>query len=237
MRSPVWPAITITRDNPSMRDAAIVHTQPDTLITTLSQHGYRGIACPVLSIESVPFALADPYDVAIITSRHAIPFVPVDMPIVAVGEETAETARENGVPVLAVGNGDIASLKDVDVFHNKRIVHLCGRHTSPGSETIMNALGAHRVCVYEARLNPDFPVSVKTSLEQEKLGAVLMFSARAARHFTGLAKRATNNDLWRSVTGVALSPRIAAAMDGLPFADVRVASAPNRNALLEALIT
>ncbi len=220
-----------------MRDTAVVHTKPDGLITELAQRGYNGIACPVLSIQNIPFTLTDEYDVALLTSGNAVSAgVQAGLPCVAVGAETALMAREAGIDVIDVGDGDAASLKNRDSLKNRRVIHLAGKHTSPETQSLVNALALDSVCVYEAQLNPDFPEAVMHSLAQGKLGHVLMFSARAARHFTGLAKRATNNDLWRNVTGVALSPRIAAAMDGLPFADLRVASAPNRNALLEALI-
>lgn len=220
-----------------MRDVAVVHSAPDGLIARLSELGYNGIACPLLTIHPLEFSLTADFDAALVTSRHAVLAARHSgLPVIAVGGETAEAAQEEGVTVIATGEGHASSLQGRADIRNKRIVHLSGTHIAPGTEELLNALNATRVHVYEARLSDEFPIPVIHSLEQGKLHAALMFSARAARHFTGLAKRATNNDLWRHVAGVALSARIADAMDGLPFASLRIAAAPNRNAVLEALV-
>lgn len=218
---------------PADKNVAVVHTRPAGIVKELNARGYEGIACPTLhavSIEmDVPLA-----DIYIVTSIHALSALPKNKPIVVVGKRTAEEAGRQNIEILGecATVGDLAAL---EVLKGAKLIHLAGKNVSPDTKPTMNALCASSVCVYEARPLYMLPATVMRALEKKQLAGVLMFSARGAQAFTALAKRATNEDAWKSVTGVALSPRIVPFMSGLPFASIRVAAHPNRTEILKAL--
>lgn len=194
--------------------------------------GYEPIACPTLVIHSLNTAVPHA-DVYLLSSVHAVAYAPQGAKVMTVGRQTEIAAQKVGLVCVRPFAPDAASLMSYDMPESA--VHLGGAHLSPGTKKYLDKNNIESVAVYEAKPAQALPQPMEQALEDGRLRAVLMFSARSARVFTDLALCATNKGHWQAVEGLALSPRIADAMHDLPFARVRAAGAPNRNALLEML--
>jgi len=218
---------------PPIRDKiAIVHTRPDTLTEAVIAFGFHPIPCKILDIVALgtPIPEADHY---ILSSVHAVPYAPTGSCILAVGKETQHAAIEAGLE-CKLYHPDAATLALTDLPEGT-VVHLGGKELAPNMKRFLTENGILSCAVYEARETDEFPQELEHALAEGRLRAVLMFSARAAQVFTDLALCATNKELWQAVEGLALSPRIADAMQELPYARVRAAGTPDRNAILEML--
>lgn len=217
---------------PARDNVAIVHTRPETLIKAVAAHGYTPIPCSVLDIKPTfaPVAEAETY---ILSSVHAVPFAPKNANILAIGRETQLAAREAGLKCEeCYPEASALDPRHLDLLN---VLHLGGVDIVPEMRRFLTENGILSCAVYEACKKEELPLALEQALAQGRLRAVLMFSARAAQAFTDLALCATNKDDWQAVEGLALSPRIAAAMKELPYARIRAAGTPDRNAILEML--
>ncbi|RPF72298.1 uroporphyrinogen-III synthase [Aurantiacibacter spongiae] len=147
-----------------------------------------------------------------------------DLPVHAVGEATAEAAREAGFTVARTGEGGLQALLDKDKAP-RRYLRLAGAErvdVEPGqdSEIVVRT-------VYEVRA---LPIGGSAQVGLSSPGAlVLLHSAAAARHFAAECDRL---GLARSAIALAaLGPRIAAAA-GHGWREVRAAEKPADCALL-----
>jgi len=181
-------------------------------------------------------AVIPPADIYILSSAHAVDALPEhsEASFMVIGSETQRALQEKGFTCEDVFP-NASALKDHGLPEGKNIIHLGGRDLSPDTENLLGTYFIQSVCVYEANALENLPPSLEQALCEGRLHAVLCFSARAASIFTHLARCATNEKLWNDVHVLALSPRIVEALHGLPFASIRAAAQPNRNALLEML--
>jgi uroporphyrinogen-III synthase len=148
----------------------------------------------------------------------------VDKPVYAVGEATAEAARQCGFPVARAGTRNLQHLLDGLVGQNLRLLRVAGRErvaATPPSGVVVEAVTA-----YEARSLP-LPGAVAERLSAGAL--VLLHSAAAARHFAAECDRLRVRR--NAICLAALAPRVAQAA-GAGWRAVRSAAAPNEAALL-----
>lgn len=218
------------------RSALIVHTDPLSYADAVRDLGWEPVPCPVLDITlyDTPIPMAD---IAIVSSVHALHAAQqACLPVIIVGERTAEAAIAQGLNLVVPPLECIADLMSYrDLWRDRSLVHLCGAHVAPDTPAVMEALQAQSLVVYGAMARMSLGIEVERHLSEGSVGAVLCFSARSAHVFTDVAKRATNNALWPHVTGVAFSDPVATAMKALPFGAIKVAAAPRRNSMLETL--
>lgn len=145
-------------------------------------------------------------------------------PVHAVGEATAETAREAGFSVAIVGEGGLQKLLGKLATHPQRLLRLAGAEHVP--LIAPDGIELETRIAYELAALP-MPEEMVAALSEGPV--VLLHSAAAARHFaaecdrTGLARE--------RITLAALGPRIAAAA-GAGWAQARSAATPREAALL-----
>lgn len=191
------------------------------------------VVCPLLSIRSLPQAEPDLEGVAAIafTSRNGVrTFASLtprrDRRVFTVGEATAQAARDAGfADVLSADGaiGDLVALISREMRSEEHLLAAVARE--PVAD--LTALLAGRVqveilAVYEA---------VETGAPApEGVAAILIHSPRAAVALAALGERAVEQRLV-----VAISAQAAAPLNGLPIADLRIASHPSDAAMLEAL--
>lgn len=145
------------------------------------------------------------------------------LPVLAVGEATAEAARAAGFTVSATGQGGLQAL--VGDLPPGRYLRLCGEARvalDPPAGVTIDPLVTYRIA---ARA---FPPELATLLRAPAL--VLLHSGEAARHFAGQCA-AHGIDRARLMLAC-LAPRIAAAA-GKGWARVESARDPSDSALLE----
>jgi uroporphyrinogen-III synthase len=159
-----------------------------------------------------------------------------DVPVFAVGPQTAEEAVKAGFVEVRNADGDAVALAEAASRWARPeavLLHVCGED-APG--TLADALTARgfavrRTVLYAMTAAKDLPHQARTALAEGRLDAVMFFSPRTARLFLTLAQGLPLAGL----TAFCISPATAGALASGIFAQVRVAERPNQAAMLTLL--
>jgi uroporphyrinogen-III synthase len=149
-----------------------------------------------------------------------------DLPLFAVGTQTAQAARDAGFAAVRDALGDARALAEA-----------ASRWATPGAGALLHVKGAQgevlavpgfetkSVVVYDV-----VPVRPQPALPGD-VDAALFFSPGSARIFKSAASGFPAN----TVVAVCISRATADALSPLHFREIRVAAAPNQEALLACL--
>lgn len=150
---------------------------------------------PLFAIAPMAWIAPDPadFDALLFTSASAVRAAGdlsayAHLPVVAVGDATANAARAAGLNVAESGDADGKAV--VAATHYQKLLHLAGRRHAPLDDPRVTS-----VPVYAAEALPP------PALPSE--GVVLLHSGRAARRFAAIVADRQNYDL------VAISPQVA----------------------------
>jgi uroporphyrinogen-III synthase len=164
-----------------------------------------------------------------------------DLPLFAVGRQTAETARAQGFANVTSADGDadaLANLISSSLAANKgALLHATGKEASGALVAGLKRKGydVRYEVLYETPGVASLPTTAATALRGNAIDAVLLFSQRTARIFrervtdAGLAARCAG------VLAVCISKSAAGALAPLNFQEIRIAAEPNQDALLARL--
>ena len=163
-----------------------------------------------------------------------------DILVFAVGPQTADEATKAGFKNVRAGTRDIVVLAEA-VSH----------WTSPDKGTLLHASGNDGAGKLAGLLtDKGFDVRTETlysvnalPLSQEAIAAinsgevdaVMLYSPRSARLFRDAITEANLAGAAAKITAICISSAAANALALVAFADIRVASAPNQDALLACL--
>ncbi len=204
---------------------------------TLRQRGFMPVLAPCLVIR--PLAPELPLNPAalVLTSGQAIAALPAgwrDIPAFCVGDATAARLRAAGFARVESAGGNAGDLLRLVAARRLPGTHLLAVGQRQG-ERLASGLRAagietQRLEVYAAEPAHALPAAMLDALARGEIGTALFYSAESAAAFArfepqGLAR----------VTALALSPAVAAALQGLPWRAIRVALAPNEGDLLALL--
>ena len=214
--------------------AAVVVLRPqpgaDRTASRAARLGLRAIVSPLFEIDPIAWTPPDAarFDALLLTSGNAAraagaKLAPYrSLPCYAVGEATAEAAREEGLDPAYICTAGVACVADrLAEVGLTRVLHLCGRdHRGLGSA----ALEVEQIPVYAAEAVPDLAAEARRALAG---GAVaLVHSPRAGARLAELVTE-------RSSTAVAAISSAAAAASGGGWAAKAAAEVPTDSALLE----
>ncbi len=193
----------------------------------MEAHGFALFEVAAKSWEAVP---PDQFDALLIGSanvfRHGGRGLSAlkGLPVYAVGEATAQAARDAGFTVSQIGEGNMqALLAQLDPAH-RRLLRLAGDERVP--LTLPRGVTMEERVVYASIARP-FPPELVELLREPAIIAV--HSAEAARH---LSAQCVSHAIKRAPLRIAaLSNRIASA-SGDGWGEVAVASLPQDKALL-----
>lgn len=202
-------------------------------LETAGSFGLNALGCALFEIQPVEWQAPDAgaYDGLLVGSSNAFRDVGpqlellTSLPVYAVGDATAEAAREKGFIVSRTGKGGLQSLLDDLAGREMRLLRLAGESrvelTPPAAVTIENRT------VYRTVPLDITPVVSKAMREQG--GVALLHSGEAAAR---LAAECTRLDIDRSnITIAALGPRIA-KMAGDGWKSVEISKQTSDAALL-----
>lgn len=146
------------------------------------------------------------------------------LPAYAVGERTAEAAREAGLDVVLTGSGGLQGvLGRIDPSH-RRLLRLAGR------ERIVLDIPAHlTIATREVYASEPTPMAEPLAALLATPAVVLLHSGEAAAHFAGVCAQGGIDRA--PIRLAALGPRIAEAA-GTGWASIAIAPEPNDAALL-----
>lgn len=188
--------------------------------------GLEPVVTPLFEIHPVKWIAPDPasFDGLLLTSANAVrhggePLAAMQaLPVYAVGEATAEAAREAGFKVRKVGAGNVDDLLD-QLPARLRLLHPCGFHRRPPVGPRQKITTA---CAYRAL--PATPPPAFRALP-DNVGAV--HSAEAAKRLAELVL-----PVERKRVRLAAISQAAAVAAGMGWQDVGIADEPNDEALL-----
>lgn len=205
---------------------------------------FRTLVAPL--IEIVPVAEA-PLDLSglqglLFTSSNGVEAFAArtadrSLPALCVGDMTAAAARAAGFADAASADGDVAAIAALAAAAYRpgagAFLHVRGRHAAGDLTGRLAAAGipARAAELYDQR-TVDLAPAAASALAAGAVEVVALFSPRSARIFAAQARAAG----WPlgGVAFAALSPAVAAALDGLPGRR-HVAAAPTRAGMLETL--
>lgn len=184
------------------------------------ERGLEAVAAPLFEVEPLAWEVpdADRFDGLLLTSANAARYSGTQLrrlPVYAVGDATADAARELGYAIARVGDGGVDQLLG-SIDSDVELLHLCGadrRRPSNASQRI-TAIAVYRAVPVDL---PDLTVA--------RDAVVLVHSPRAGRRLAELMRERGSTII------AAISPAAAeAAGDG--WAAVECAEKPNDDALL-----
>jgi uroporphyrinogen-III synthase len=165
------------------------------------------------------------------------------VPVLAVGDGTARTARDLGFARIESAEGDVQSLAGL-VASSLRpadgaLLHVAGTVTAGdlGGRLAAAGFDYRRVQLYAADTANALSATTARALREGWLDAVLLFSPRTGRTFARLVEKAGLAWSLAVVRALCLSGAVAEAVRGLPWERVVVASRPDQDSLLAVLMS
>jgi len=206
--------------------------------------GHEAVIAPLLDIRIRPrheIGL-DGVQAFLVTSANGIRALAActarrDLPVLAVGAQSADTAHALGFARVTDAGGDAAALANLAITalvpRNGALVHASGSETRGNLAEILATRGfaVRREVLYDAVAAEAFPPDVVSAFDT--LDTALFFSPRTAQIFADLV--AKENLSCETMCAFCISEAAADELRGLPFRDVRAAAMPNQDALLALL--
>lgn len=204
--------------------------------------GHEVLVAPLMRIEPVAADLAGTWSAIVITSANAMnattAFADKRLPVFAVGDRSAEAARQAGFTEVISANGDIKDLVRSAVSHSAGakapLLYLAGEDRSDDlvARLATQGITAEMKVVYRTVADA-FPPVLAAALESGDVDAVLHFSRRSAELFVAGARSAGVADPALDVRHLCLSAQVAEPLAGA--GRIAVAARPEEAALLALL--
>ena len=195
--------------------------------------GWEPVVQPLLAIRPLSPALPDleGFDALAFTSRNGVSAFAAltlrrDRRVFTVGEATAQAAREAGFSDVQSADGavdDLAAQIALQMQPGERLLAPVARQPVADLSTLLvGRVPVATLAVYEA---------VETGVgAPDDVAAILIHSPRAAKALAGLGAESVNQ---RRI--IAISAQAAGLLNGLPIADLSIATHPSEAGMLEAL--
>ena len=164
-----------------------------------------------------------------------------DLPVFAVGGQTAATAREGGFTDVKKTNGDSVVLADAIAKwakpENGILFHAAGNETAGKLSERLHGYGFQfrRDVLYDVESAQDLSSEAIQALRAGELDAVLLYSPRSAENFSRCVQRAGLALACDVLIAICISRAAAEKCESLPLGEIRVASRPTEDAIFEAL--
>ncbi|WP_170240719.1 uroporphyrinogen-III synthase [Rhodoligotrophos appendicifer] len=228
-----------------LEDAAPLQSQ-------LEQLGHEVLTEPLLSIRPLPHATlpAAAYQAIIVTSAHGARAVGSHAKLhgtqlIAVGEKTAEAAREAGFRevITAGGDGEALQALIVETLNPKAgpLLYATGRDVAKDLSQTLPPYGFEviRVIVYEAKAAKSLSAGLIAALDQRKVDGVLLFSPRTATTWRKAVHHDGREERLADLTHFCLSAAVASALkeDEIISLRITVAAAPTFDSMIELVGT
>lgn len=219
------------------------------LAATLKTLGHSVVVAPLMQVEiyeGPPLAISGMQGV-IATSANGVRAFAArsdkrDIPIYAVGPQTAEAATQAGFQFVYSAEGDAAALAEAIAGWAKPdmggLLHAAGTETAGRLRQALQAKGFAVTVeiLYEATPVAELPQNLADALRADSLDGVMLFSPRSAKLFASLVTGAKLGHACARLKCFCISAATASALGDLSFQQVSVAGAPNQEAML-ALVT
>jgi len=158
-----------------------------------------------------------------------------DLPVFAIGSQTAQAARDAGFAQVRNADGNAATLAQAVQGWTKPstgpLLHVCGAEADGRLAAALTDAGftVRNEVLYDVPAVTELPAAAREAFPT--LDAVLLFSARSATAFVDCATGRSCAHL----TAVTISAVAAKPLAALDFREVRIAGYPNQASVLDAL--
>jgi uroporphyrinogen-III synthase len=186
------------------------HPEGEATAEALRARGFEVLLAPMLRFEPVPFHDDDEarYDAVIVTSANALRAIAgeldghriLKLPLFAVGEHTAASARDAGFAKVTSAKGDadalrkllLAGLKAKQLKKSATLLYLAGADLARDLAAELTGKGFTVITHTTYRMVPvsRLPQDVCDALMAHRIEAVLHYSRRSARAFLDAARGA-----------------------------------------------
>jgi uroporphyrinogen-III synthase len=209
--------------------------------------GFTPVLAPLLTVRMLGLSLppATSFQAVLATSANAIPSLPASLhatPFLAVGDATADRARQAGFAVVRSAGRDAAALAALVAEacdpRAGSLLLASGRGQGLALAARLRDAGFRvlRRAVYAAVPATSLPDNAVAALRAKSVRAALFFSPATARVFVRLLPASLCPASLSDIDAIAISREAEAALAPLPWRRIRVASEPNQDRLL-ALLT
>lgn len=194
---------------------------------------HEGAALPLTGVQAVLATSAN--GVRALAMRTPVR----DIPLFAVGPQTMAAAQAAGFIRVRSAEGDAVALAGaVPAWADPAagaLLHAAGAEGSGWLAQTLTAQGfeVRRMALYRVDAASCLPPSVARALQENTVQAALFFSPRSAQVFADCVIQAGLSTA--PLLAICISAATAAALQGLSFARIRIAAAPNQSALLACL--
>ncbi len=228
----------------------IVVTRPladsERTAAALRARGHDVLVAPLLHVEPVAAGFGGGWGGIIITSAnapgaiagHAARDKLIKLPLYAVGQRSADAARQAGFSNVTSAGGDVRDL--VRLIAARRadaaapLLYLAGEDRAADliAELVAHGIAAEMAVVYRAATAP-FPPALTAALKAGEVDAVLHFSKRSADSYLAGARQAGILVQALAVRHLCLAGSIAEPLSGAT--SIAVAKRPDETALIALL--
>ena len=226
------------------RDAVLV-TRPEAsggdTSARIEALGYRAILAPFLIVAPMRAVVPGGIQAVVVASRNALPDLPVlQVPLFAVGDATADSARAHGFTEVHSAGRDADALLELTARLARPeagpLLLACGRGQSLKLAHGLRArgFGVRRRVFYRADGVRAFPHAAEQALLAGTVHAALFMSAETAASFARLLPASLHGTL-HHVRGVAIGKPAADALKHLPWRDLCTARTPTLDGVLTLL--
>lgn len=204
--------------------------------------GWCPVLAPALVLAPRPMPPLPAAQAILLPSRAAARAIPpASLPVLAVGEGTAEAARARGFTEVLAAEGEAASL-----------ITLAAARLDPAAGPLLLAVGrgysldlarglrargfrVHRRIAYTATEATALPEAAAHAIAMGGTSCALFFSPRSAEASLRQLGAAGLSGRAREMAAVAISPRVARVLAALPWGAIRIAARPDQDHMLELL--
>lgn len=231
------------------------HPDDEATAAALRARGFEVLRAPMLRFEPVAFGgdLDARYGAVIVTSANALRGIEprlkshrlLELPLFAVGEQTAAAARNAGFTHVVSAKGDATDLRDLVLasvkakqLHNaSTLLYLAGADMA---RDLAGELGEHGLRVmtqttYKMSPVASLPREVCDAFAANQVEAVLHYSGRSARAFVEAARAAGVEISALAIPQCCISDAVARIVRDAGATQVMVAESPDENALFRSL--
>jgi uroporphyrinogen-III synthase len=232
------------------------HPDNETTAASLRARGFEVLQAPMLRLEPVAFHddMDARYGAVIVTSANALRGIEsqlkshrlLELPLFAVGEQTAAAARRAGFThVISANNSDAAGLRELVLARVKAkqlnkastLLYLAGADLAHDLASELGEHGLRVVTQTTYKMSPvaSLPREVCDAFADNRIEAVLHYSRRSARAFLEAARAGGVEISALAIPQYCISPAVASVVRDAGATQVMVAASPDENALFEAL--
>jgi uroporphyrinogen-III synthase len=211
-----------------MRPLTILRPEPgaSASVAAAKALGLQAMSLALFAVEPLDWdlPLSSEYDGLLLTSANAVRFGGKNvgqlrgLKVFAVGEATAQVARDAGFDIAAAGSAGVDRLL-ASIETEQRLLHLCGEHRTDTANV------QHHIVAIPVYRSAELPPP--DGIEQTEVAAI--HSPRAARRFGEIIDQL---GLDRSKVSIAAISKAAGASAGVGWRDVAVAKVPEDSSLL-----